>query len=60
MRAGIRLIRATDGKALWAESIESQANRLFALEDSIAEEVAAKLALHLQAASLPGGTRAAN
>ncbi|QOY90047.1 winged helix-turn-helix domain-containing protein [Paludibaculum fermentans] len=56
VRAGIRLIRATDGKALWAESIESQANRLFALEDSIAEEVAAKLALHLQAASLPGGT----
>lgn len=55
VRAGIRLIRATDGKALWADSIESRANRLFALEDSIAEQAAAKLALHLQASSPPGG-----
>jgi len=53
VRAGIRLIRALDGQALWAESIESRANRLFALEDSIAEQVAAKLALHLQAVSTP-------
>ncbi|MBN9661413.1 MAG: winged helix-turn-helix domain-containing protein [Acidobacteria bacterium] len=54
VRAGIRLIRATDGKALWAESIESRANRLFALEDSIAEQAAAKLAVRLQVPSLPG------
>lgn len=55
VRAGIRLIRATDGKALWADRIESRANRLFTLEDSIAEEVAAKLAVRLETASLPGG-----
>jgi DNA-binding winged helix-turn-helix (wHTH) protein/TolB-like protein len=47
VRAGIRLIRAGDGKALWADTIESNANRLFALEDSIAEQVAMKLALRL-------------
>lgn len=55
VRAGIRLIRATDGKALWADSIESRANRLFALEDSIAEQAAAKLALQLQATPPPAG-----
>jgi DNA-binding winged helix-turn-helix (wHTH) protein/TolB-like protein/Tfp pilus assembly protein PilF len=46
-RAGLRLIRAADGRALWADTIESRADRLFALEDSLAGEVAAKLAVRL-------------
>lgn len=47
VRAGIRLVRASDGKALWADTVESRKDRLFALEDSLAEQVAAKLAVRL-------------
>ncbi len=47
VRASIRLIRASDGKALWAETVQSRASRFFELEDSLAEQVAAKLALLL-------------
>ena len=45
VRASVRLIRTMDGKALWAETVESRANRLFELEDSLTEQVAGKLAL---------------
>ena len=48
VRASVRLIRAVDGKAIWAETFESRANRFFALEDSLTEQVAAKLALLLR------------
>ena len=47
VRASIRLIRATDGQALWAETVESRTDRLFVLEDSLAEQVALKLAVRL-------------
>ena len=47
VRASVRLIRATDGKALWVETADALANRVFALEDSLSEQVAAKLALRL-------------
>ena len=47
VRADIRLIRAKDGQALWAETVESPTDRLFALEDSLAEQVALKLAVRL-------------
>jgi DNA-binding winged helix-turn-helix (wHTH) protein/TolB-like protein len=47
VRANVRLIRASDGKALWAETIDSRANRFFDLEDSLSEQMAAKLALLL-------------
>lgn len=46
-RASVRLIRASDGKALWAETIDSRANRFFDLEDSLTEQLAAKLDLLL-------------
>ena len=46
-RASVRLIRASDGKALWAETVDSRANRFFDLEDSLTEQLAAKLALLL-------------
>jgi len=48
VRASVRLVRAGDGKAIWAETFESRANRFFALEDSLTEQVAAKLALLLR------------
>lgn len=48
VRASVRLIRAGNGKAIWAETFESRSNRFFALEDSLTEQVAAKLALLLR------------
>jgi DNA-binding winged helix-turn-helix (wHTH) protein/TolB-like protein/Tfp pilus assembly protein PilF len=47
VRADIRLIRASDGTALWSDTVEARENRLFALEDALAEQVAAKLAVRL-------------
>ncbi len=47
VRASVRLIRSSDGKAIWAETVDSRANRFFDLEDSLTEQVAAKLALLL-------------
>lgn len=49
VRAYVRLIRAGDGRALWTETVESQESRLFALQDSLAEQVAAALAVRLTA-----------
>ena len=49
VRAYVRLLRATDGRALWTETVESQESRLFALQDSLAEQVAAALAVRLTA-----------
>ncbi|HLG97084.1 MAG TPA: winged helix-turn-helix domain-containing protein [Bryobacteraceae bacterium] len=46
-RASIRLIRTSDGKTLWAETVDSHSNRLFELEDSLAEQVVSKVALLL-------------
>lgn len=48
VRVSLRLIRARDGKALWTSTAESAANRLFALEDSLAEQVARKVAAELK------------
>ncbi len=47
VRASVRLIRAGDGKALWAETVESGANRYFAMEDALAEQLATNVALLL-------------
>lgn len=49
VRAYVRLLRAGDGRALWTETVESQESRLFALQDSLAEQVAAALAVRLTA-----------
>ncbi|HTR39141.1 MAG TPA: winged helix-turn-helix domain-containing protein [Bryobacteraceae bacterium] len=47
VRASVRLVRAGDGKALWTETVDSKANRFFDMEDSLAEQLAAKLSLLL-------------
>ncbi len=54
IRAGVRLIRPSDGKALWAGTIESAGARLFTLEDSIAQQVALNLAIRLTDAERRG------
>ena len=46
VRASVRLIRS-DGKTLWAETVDSSASRFFDLEDSLTGQVASKLALLL-------------
>jgi serine/threonine-protein kinase len=40
IRANVRLIRAEDGGALWAGTVESKTGHLFTLEDSIAQQIA--------------------
>jgi DNA-binding winged helix-turn-helix (wHTH) protein/TolB-like protein len=47
VRAQVRLIRPEDGKALWSDTVDSSENRLFALQDSLAQQVAAHLAIRL-------------
>jgi TolB-like protein len=49
VQARVRLIRPSDGTALWAETVESHENRLFALQASLAQQVAAHLAVKLSA-----------
>jgi len=46
VRASVRLIRS-DGKTLWAETVDSRASRFFDLEDSLTGQVASKLVLLL-------------
>ncbi|MCZ2151162.1 MAG: winged helix-turn-helix domain-containing protein [Bryobacterales bacterium] len=47
VRLNARLLRSSDGKALWADTVESPMNRLFALEDSLAEQVTTRMAVRL-------------
>ncbi len=48
IRASVRVIRARDGKALWAGTVDSPSGgHLFALEDSIAQQVALRLSARL-------------
>lgn len=43
IRANVRLIRAADGKALWAGTIDSREGPLFAIEDAVAQEIAVRI-----------------
>ena len=47
LRVNVRLIRTSDGRALWAEKFDEQPSGVFALQDSISERVADALALRL-------------
>lgn len=49
VRVYARLVRAKDGKALWADTVESNESRVFALQDSLAQQVASHLAIRLSA-----------
>jgi DNA-binding winged helix-turn-helix (wHTH) protein/TolB-like protein/Tfp pilus assembly protein PilF len=44
VRANVRLIRSANGQALWTESFESRPDRLFAIEDTLAEQVSLRFA----------------
>lgn len=43
----VQLIRVNDGRPLWAETFNESAADLFAIEDSVSQKVAQKLALRL-------------
>ncbi|MCC6368268.1 MAG: winged helix-turn-helix domain-containing protein [Bryobacterales bacterium] len=47
VRLNARPVRSSDGKALWADTVESPVAHLFALEDSLAEQVTTRLAVRL-------------
>ena len=48
IRASVRVIRPRDGKALWAGTVDSpRGGHLFALEDSIAQQVALRLSARI-------------
>ena len=47
IRVSVRLLRISDGEALWAEIFDVPSDNAFSLEDSIAERIASKLLGHL-------------
>jgi serine/threonine-protein kinase len=49
VRVSARLVRPRDGTALWAGTADSPLDRLFTVEDSLAQQVASNLALRLPA-----------
>jgi len=48
VRIGVNLLRA-DGTSLWADSFETQATDIFSAQDAIAQQVASRLRLQLNA-----------
>lgn len=46
-RVSVNLLRAEDGVSLWAESFDTQEIDLFAIQDTVSQQVAARLQLHL-------------
>ena len=47
LRVTVRLIRVADGQTLWTERFEQNFTEIFAVQDSVAEQVAAALAVRL-------------
>lgn len=47
VRVTVQLIRVSDGRPLWAEIFNEAAADLFAIEDSVSQKIAQKLALQL-------------
>jgi DNA-binding winged helix-turn-helix (wHTH) protein/TolB-like protein/thioredoxin-like negative regulator of GroEL len=47
VRVYARLIRPQDGQALWSQTVESGEKQMFRLQDSLAQQVAAALAVRL-------------
>lgn len=47
LRVTVRLIRVADGQTLWTERFEQNFTEIFAVQDSVSEQVAAALAVRL-------------
>jgi TolB-like protein/Tfp pilus assembly protein PilF len=50
LRVSVNLLRASDGVSLWADNFDLTASDIFAIEDKVAQEVATRLQLRLDAA----------
>ncbi|MGH9838611.1 MAG: tetratricopeptide repeat protein [Blastocatellia bacterium] len=50
IRVTVQLIRVSDGQPLWSEKFDEQFTNIFAVQDSISEQVARALALKLSSA----------
>jgi len=50
LRASLRLVRVSDGRVLWSDTYDERLERLFALQDAIAERVGAAVSGRLGAA----------
>jgi TolB-like protein/DNA-binding winged helix-turn-helix (wHTH) protein/Tfp pilus assembly protein PilF len=47
IRVTVQLVRVSDGRALWAQTFDDRYTNIFAVEDSISEQVVQALAVHL-------------
>ena len=50
LRVTVNLLRSSDGVSLWTEKYETQATDIFAVQDKVAQQVAARLRLQLDPA----------
>ena len=50
LRVSINLLRSSDGASLWADKFDIQTIDIFTIQDTVAQEVAARLQLQLDAA----------
>ena len=56
IRISVRLLRTTDGRQIWAAQFDENASDIFVVQDSIAEKLAAALAIRLRDGSRKHGT----
>ena len=47
LRVSVNLLRAGDGKSLWSDSFDMRSADIFTIQDTVAQQVAARLRLHL-------------
>lgn len=55
LRVSVNLLRSADGTSLWADNFDMPAVDIFAIQDKVAQEVGARLRLHLDS-SQPAGS----
>lgn len=47
LRVSVNLLRTGDGKSLWSDSFDMRSADIFTIQDTVAQQVAARLRLHL-------------
>ncbi len=58
VRVNVQLVRAADGRQLWADRYDATAKELYAVQDAIAARIARTLAVQVDAARLGAARRA--
>ena len=57
LRVSINLLRSSDGASLWADSFDMRSADIFTIQDTVAQQVAARLQLQLNPAQQAGLTK---